>query len=339
MHSHHAEAVFDALMRIEAARQPITSRATLTEVLRQIAEEMRNILDATEVWIRVEPGRFDPPLDLTVMAGTACGQDETLLQHDLSWAGLLLATLTVAPAPTPAAAQPALVLLGRVIAETVAETYAAETLVVETVRATRRGVAHDIHDGVKQVLPAIRMMAERAERDLDRDPIYAAELLGDIREASQQALDELAFLLSDLRQGFHVQDLERALHRVLAQIASAEPQLEVTAHLALPALPWDVAACVLGVVRNALANVLQHAHARQVHVAIGEANAVLMVRVHDDGIGVNEAQAIAAPGIGLESMIERVETLGGHHRLGTALEGGTCLEVWIPLHPQEATYD
>ncbi|GAB4444711.1 MAG: hypothetical protein OHK0015_46340 [Chloroflexi bacterium OHK40] len=328
MDTRTAEMIVALLARLELSRQPLTDRAGLRTLLQHVAEGLAE-LSGTGVAITVAPEVFEPPLMLRL----AVGEDLTTAHaHPLIYGGVVVATAHLRyPDRLPVAES----LLLRVATEALAELRAAEASVRAAEERTRRILAAELHDHVKQVLPAIRLLAERAERDLARDPASAALLLREIREAAQQGLDDLAFLLGGMRGQRAGQDLLSALERLLTQVGRVSPQLAVTAELVAPPLSWECAACMLGIARSALVNVLQHAGAGTVRVRLTPVDGEVLLEISDDGIGAHLEAALAAPGIGLESVLERVESRGGRAEISTAPGQGTTIRVWLPAEREE----
>jgi signal transduction histidine kinase len=95
----------------------------------------------------------------------------------------------------------------------------------------------------------------------------------------------------------------------------------------LPALPAAVEVAANRIVMEAVTNVLRHAEATRcvVTLAVGEA---LELTVADNGRG---PQREARPGVGLSSMRERAEELGGTCSIDGRLEGGTTVHAVLPL--------
>jgi two-component system, NarL family, sensor histidine kinase UhpB len=81
-------------------------------------------------------------------------------------------------------------------------------------------------------------------------------------------------------------------------------------------------------VQEALTNVVKHAHAATVHVAIRLADGELVVEIQDDGVGFDPAQH--TPGFGLAGMRERVYLAGGTLEVSSGA-GGTLTRAELPV--------
>lgn len=98
----------------------------------------------------------------------------------------------------------------------------------------------------------------------------------------------------------------------------------------LPLLPAAVEVAAYRIVQEALTNVVQHSQARVCVVQLA-LDGDLNLKVSDDGTGIGEYHKT---GIGLHSMRERAEELGGRCVIEPAPEGGTLVWVRLPI-PKE----
>ncbi len=97
-----------------------------------------------------------------------------------------------------------------------------------------------------------------------------------------------------------------------------------------PALPPDVTLCLFRIVQEALQNALKHGRARKVSVDLRASTGALILTVVDDGVGFDVGAAWGR-GLGLISMNERVEAIGGSMTIGSRPGSGTRLEVAVPV--------
>lgn len=207
----------------------------------------------------------------------------------------------------------------------------------------RRRLRRDLHDGLGAQLAALNVQAGVLRNLIDRDPAAAktataelrAELravIGDVRRLVHglrpPALDELG-LIGALRQ----RAAQYGTGGNLAQGPGSDaPPLEVAveADESLPALPAAVEVAVYRVVEEALTNVVRHARARHCTVRLVAVDA-LDLTITDDGVGIDPG---ASGGVGLLSMRERAEELGGTCAVEPRAEGGTRVVVRLPLTPR-----
>ena len=108
----------------------------------------------------------------------------------------------------------------------------------------------------------------------------------------------------------------------------------------LPPLPAAVEVACYRIVQEAITNVARHAYAKRCYVrlSVDRGAGVVEVEITDDGVGI-PGDRVA--GVGLSSMRERAEELGGSLVVGPGPEGGTRVLARLPLpapkeHPQSA---
>jgi signal transduction histidine kinase len=116
----------------------------------------------------------------------------------------------------------------------------------------------------------------------------------------------------------------------------ADFRLDVTAPDGLPLLPAAVEVAAYRIATEAITNVIRHAHATTCVVTIAtiktsgvsETPEVLRIAVIDDGIGIDSSHPI---GVGLRSMRERAEELGGTLTIESAIGKGTTIIAQLPI--------
>ena len=93
----------------------------------------------------------------------------------------------------------------------------------------------------------------------------------------------------------------------------------------------ETALCLFRIAQEGLRNVARHAKAKKVTLSCEPSRGGLLLRLADDGVGFDPARRLGRPSLGLASMRERVETLGGHITMRSAPGRGTEIAVWAPL--------
>ena len=199
----------------------------------------------------------------------------------------------------------------------------------------RRRLRRDLHDGLGPRLAAQTLKAGSARLLYARNAEAADALLSDLESDIEATLSEIRRLVYDLRPpaldelGL-VGTLLDTAERHTAQTANG---LEVLVHAPdeLPPLSAAVEVAAYRVVQEALANVTRHATATECLIRISVASG-LEIEVSDNGVGIPEEHHA---GVGLHSMRERAEELGGSFSIGAASTGGTRVLVLLPLQDHE----
>lgn len=98
----------------------------------------------------------------------------------------------------------------------------------------------------------------------------------------------------------------------------------------------EVALCTYRVVQEALSNALRHSDATHVSIEMTGGPGNLTVMITDDGMGFDPDRA-SGNGLGLISMRERVESLGGVLEIHSTLGSGTQLRIMMPIQKSSPT--
>ncbi len=192
----------------------------------------------------------------------------------------------------------------------------------------RRRLRHDLHDGLGPTLAAQVFRIGIAQQMVQKDPEKAVTMLTDVEAGIRDTLANVRELVYGLRPPMLDQ---LGLLGAIADFA-AQQEGRVAVRLDLPMDLAHVSAAVevalFRIFQTALDNVVKHAQASCCTVQLHVAAAAVTLTITDDGIGIGGLQA---PGVGLTSMQERAEELGGTFRILPVQPHGTWLQVTIPL--------
>ena len=186
----------------------------------------------------------------------------------------------------------------------------------------RLRLRRDLHDGLGPALASVVWQADSARDLVHTDPSGAEQLLESSIEQAQSALADIRRLVYGLRPP--ALD-EFGLVGALEQAAQQHQQTAVTIDVSgpLPSLPAAVEVAAYRVVQEALKNAAEHGRADNCLVGLA-LDDNLCLAIADDGLGLPET---VTPGVGLVSMRERAEELGGKFKIHPRLGGGTKVEV------------
>jgi len=196
----------------------------------------------------------------------------------------------------------------------------------------RHRLSRELHDSVNQLLYSIMLYSEAAIRQAEQsDWERARQHLERLRESAQEALKEMRMLIFELRPSILGQlGLRAALEQRLRLV---EEQVGLTA-----ALKWRVNSpldkhleeTLYGIAQEALNNIVKHARARNLFVHVVQSGQSLILRIEDDGVGM-DVENLPVAGLGLKTMRERAEAIGGKLRLQSALGQGTVVTFEVSL--------
>ncbi len=308
--------------RLAAASAPedLTGRV-LPSVLEQVVRSLR----ARHATLTLRDGHV-------TAYGVRVEGDRTV-RVDLEYAGERFGSLEVGrPVDFDAGASAALGRLASqaaVAAHTVwlsREAQRARESVVLAREEERRRLRRDLHDGVGPSLAALALQVETARDLAVDDPQAASWLLDRLAPRLNAAVADVRALVHELRPPMLD---ELGLSAALQELAEGLGSLGPSVHLRSPEpgpLPAAVEVAAFRIVGEALANAVRHAGARTVEVSLEDRGEVLSVEVCDDGAGLSVP---VRPGIGMRSMRERAEELGGRLLVSSG-PTGTRVEALLP---------
>ena len=199
---------------------------------------------------------------------------------------------------------------------------------VTTREEERRRLRRDLHDGLGPQLSSQTLTLSAARKLLRQDPDAADRLLADATTHAQEAITDIRRLVYGLRPpALDDLGLLAALQEQLTQYRASGVSLILNAPEHLPPLPAAVEVACYRIVQEALTNIIRHAHAHTctIHLTV---DTHLMLDIRDDGQGLPPAYRC---GIGLTSMRERSEELGGTCTITAIPDGGTRVLARLPL--------
>jgi signal transduction histidine kinase len=253
------------------------------------------------------------------------GEDERLLQAYATRTVLVLELAQALSAERDRADA-----VERLVASEIRDASRRETLrrVVEAQERERRRLAIELHDETGQSLAAVLMGLRRLEEAGDLAAVRTT--VAELRETVVNAVQELRALAVELRpKALDDFGLAPALDRLI-DTYSRRTGLEVESHLAglEPRLSEPVESALYRIAQEALTNIAKHAGASAVSIVTRRDGERLTMIVEDNGTGFDAAAP--AEGLGLVSMRERAELLGGSLRVESTTEHGTTLVVEVP---------
>jgi signal transduction histidine kinase len=198
--------------------------------------------------------------------------------------------------------------------------------------AERTRIARELHDELAQWLTAIKMDVTWLSSRLPGDQPRLLERADKMKQLVDTTVTAVRRIAADLRPVMLddlglVPSIEHVAH-TFSERTGIAVSLDVS--IGSADLHDPVATAVYRMVQEALTNVARHARASLVAVSISVEQGMLAVRVIDNGIGISDAPA-AQGSHGLMGIRERAHTLGGRARIYRPPEGGTVVEISIPL--------
>jgi signal transduction histidine kinase len=216
------------------------------------------------------------------------------------------------------------------VAEQTAELRRSRERLVTAREEERRRLRRDLHDGLGPTLAALTLKLDTARNLLGSDP-RADALLEDLSVRMQAAVGDIRRLVYALRPP--ALD-ELGLVGALRQAADAYDvpgqdglRVDIPA-AALPGLPAAVEVAAYRIALEALTNAVRHARATACSITLVVDGQQLRIEVADDGVGLPDNMRA---GVGLTSMRERAEELGGTWSITSRASGGMLVSAHLPL--------
>jgi signal transduction histidine kinase len=214
---------------------------------------------------------------------------------------------------------------------------------VATREEERRRLRRDLHDGLGPSLASLAMHLEAAQDLITTDPQDAAELVGRLSEQAREEIAEVRRLVDGLRPaaldqlGLVSALRQRAQVLNLATHASSDPAagvdgtrmvVTIDAGDDVEPLPAAVEVAAYRITLEAVNNAQRHSGATSCVVTLRRGRDTLHLRIADSGAGLAEDRS---PGVGLFSMRERAQELGGTCVVTAGSVSGTTVDVVLPV--------
>ncbi|MDX1431963.1 MAG: PAS domain S-box protein [Gammaproteobacteria bacterium] len=203
----------------------------------------------------------------------------------------------------------------------------------------RRRIAAELHDGAVQNLGLARIkLGSLRSRVLD---VRDSDDVEEVRALLDRSIREVRSLVAELSPPMLYElGLEPAVEWLAERFRTRHGlDCEVEVEESSIPLSSEVEIFLFQAIRELLVNVVKHAGARHVSIAVRRDEDAIEVVVHDDGVGISPAELDARPtdasGFGLFSVRERAGLLGGEMRIEA--DRGTRVTIRAPLHAARRT--
>jgi signal transduction histidine kinase len=203
----------------------------------------------------------------------------------------------------------------------------------DQVERERRRIAHAVHDELGQALTALKLDTTWLRDRIDGDDAAIARHLASMQELLDNTSRTVRRIATELRPAV-LDDLglDAAVEWQVQEFARRTGIAgDVRLHLDGVEPPTEVGTALFRILQEALTNVARHAQARRVEVTLAESAHGALLEVRDDGVGLPKTPPPNRPSLGLLSMRERAQVLGGTVSISAASPRGTLVRAEIPL--------
>jgi PAS domain S-box-containing protein len=202
----------------------------------------------------------------------------------------------------------------------------------------RKRVAHELHDGIGQILTAVKFKVEDTLQQMANSKGRSKGALETIVPVIQQAVEEVRRIQMDLRPSL-LDDIgilatigwfTREFHKVYTSI-----QIEKAIDIQEKEVPDSLKVVIFRVIQEALNNIAKHSKADLASLTLRKSDKKVELAIEDNGQGfdLDGVRSIESPekGFGLSSMRERTELSGGTFSIESTMGGGTTIRASWPL--------
>ncbi len=204
---------------------------------------------------------------------------------------------------------------------------------------TRERIAHDLHDGLQQLIVGALFETQAARDVVNYRPETAVARIGDAQTMLHRIEAEMKRAIYNLRPvALDAHGLVPALRECVASFSHVA---QVYCDLNITGVPCrfdrDAEVAVFRITQEALNNIENHARAKACRVAVTWSARELAVEIVDDGAGfdLDIITQQARTHLGLIGMRERAESVGGNFEISSCLGQGTRVAVHVPLAENE----
>ncbi|MBI3913395.1 MAG: GAF domain-containing sensor histidine kinase [Chloroflexi bacterium] len=201
----------------------------------------------------------------------------------------------------------------------------------------RERLAREMHDTLAQVLGLVSIKSQAAreflaqgdaaqvDRQLEQLATLAQKMYADTRES-------ILGLRTDVTPEHGLVTALESYIEWFSELSGVPTTLDAR-EMNHAQFPLSVQAQLVRVVQEALSNVRRHARARSASVVLARAGEFAQITIEDDGVGFDPNHLLARPlpHVGLCSMRERVESVGGKFWVDSASGQGTRVQIEIPI--------
>ncbi|MFZ5571017.1 MAG: ATP-binding protein [Thermodesulfobacteriota bacterium] len=210
---------------------------------------------------------------------------------------------------------------------------------IHTQEEERKKLSRELHDNIGSSLTAIKLGLENVIRlplESGRQSQSAQEMLPLVKKA----LHDLRNIYSNIRPTL-LDDLGiiRTIHWYCRKFNLVTPCVEINVQIGIAEtdVPKPLKIVIFRILQEALANIVKHSRADHIAIRLQKQNERIDFEIFDNGIGFDVGETLGTnvtnPGMGLESMKERAEFIGGSFHISSQNAQGTSIKAsWPNAH-------
>ncbi|MEI9750527.1 nitrate/nitrite two-component system sensor histidine kinase NarX [Moellerella wisconsensis] len=198
----------------------------------------------------------------------------------------------------------------------------------------RSAIARELHDSIAQSLSCLKMQISYLQMQANTLPENCQVLLGEMRQEINSAYSQLRELLTTFRLKLAEPGLLPSLENTLNEFNQRLGFIiELDYNLPAKSVSSHQAIHIIQIIREALSNILKHAHANWAAISLSKQDNKIIVIISDNGEGI-EPNPEKQNHYGLIIMKERAQSLNGTCVITPRKLGGTDVSVTFPFTPK-----
>jgi signal transduction histidine kinase len=195
----------------------------------------------------------------------------------------------------------------------------------------RQRLARELHDSVTQSLYGISLYAQAATGNINSGQIeQAGQYLEDIQSTAQESLADMRLLIYELRPP--ILEKEGLISALQNRLISVEDRVRISSSIQTnltERLPAQIEEGLYQITREALNNIIKHAHAKNILIRIQKEAESISMEISDDGVGFDPETACRQGCLGLTNMKELAQSQGWQLDIESNPGNGTRIKVEI----------
>jgi signal transduction histidine kinase len=221
---------------------------------------------------------------------------------------------------------------------------------IQAEQEARKKLATDLHDGPTQLIAAIMMNLDFAQKAMKKDPSLLPNAISEMKDLAGRASHQMRTLLFELRplvletQGLGAalqvfldrrqKDIEETQTTKLSlEIETDQPRGDISRQ------DDKVEATIFAIVQETVNNAIKHAKADNIMVKLKETHEGVYTSITDDGAGFDLESVMrnyeTRGSLGMINLRERAESVGGEFSMESKIGQGTYISIYVPKERKE----
>jgi two-component system, NarL family, sensor kinase len=215
--------------------------------------------------------------------------------------------------------------------EIMQQQYKATQAVLDAEEKERQRIGKDLHDGVGQIMSAVKINLLVLESDLPGIGEVEKMKFENLKSLVDESCKEVRSVSHTMMPNALLKSgLSSAIRDFINKIDSKALETNLYTEGLNERLATNVETVIYRVVQECVNNVIKHSHATRIDIAIIKDNEGISITIEDNGIGFDSTDPTIYEGIGLKNIITRVRYLNGTIDFDSRINNGTVVIIHIP---------